>query len=429
MEVGYLCEDCRKLESWVEETDGFDEFRARWNDPVEYLTPQEKRDFAEERARWEEAEARAFTWPVEKNPTPRAERAAHHRENLTWTEIHHSIVAGDRVPEPLPALRYDYPVDPETTRQVLANPDDDSPRRDYVTWLRTFEGRGAQGTADFVEAQLDMAAAFRRDARSDMRSTLRPRLFGSPQHVPSLVPWWRVPGLACDSGARFEGTGLLVPMLELEREGLVDQCFFYRGFVEHVAMKAERFLELADELFSLAPIRYLTITYAKGKDHTSQRVWHEFLSSPYLERIRALKLPRRIAPRDTRYTELNRFSDADIRLLAQSPRLSNLRLLDLEDASILTGDAFDALAEYRRNLRALSLVRHDMHLYTDGLETPWGIIGKPGRKFHSRPLRDYAERIEARHGHQVWLHPLDYYGTEDPDPEAVVEHPVALLRK
>src|SRR6188474_1207248 len=42
-------------------------------------------------------------------------------------------------------------------------------------------------------------------------------------------------------------------------EGLIGEPMFFRGFVERVSARAHRFLEIADELFSLAPIRHLAL--------------------------------------------------------------------------------------------------------------------------------------------------------------------------
>jgi hypothetical protein len=59
----------------------------------------------------------------------------------------------------------------------------------------------------------------------------------------------------------------------------------------------------------------------------------------------------------------------------------------------------------------------------------WGGLGAEKRRFLMHGLSDLAEELEKRHGYIPWLHPVDNYGSEDPELEAVVAHPVALDRR
>ena len=179
-------------------------------------------------------------------------------------------------------------------------------------------------------------------------------------------------------------------------------------------MKASHFLELADELYSLAPIRHLTLTYCKGLDHKDGGLWKALLESPHLDRIRSLKLPVRAFGLDNEHTELNRLTDADLELLAASTHLRGLAHLDLEDETHLTARAFDALAA-SPNLPALSFVGHDINRYGRAASFTFGDFGKHTRALDDRPLPRYAPEIEARRGRVVWLHPVENYGTETPD--------------
>jgi hypothetical protein len=285
-------------------------------------------------------------------------------------------------------------------------------------------------SAEFIEWQLRLAESLRADPRADIKPQLPDGVFSpreqSREHLPDQ-PWWRYPGYATDftrdTGLSDQGLGESTNVLS--KEGLIDNEFFVRGFVEHVAIKAHRFLEIADELYSLAPIRHLTLTYCKGFDHKDEGLWKALLESPHLDRIRSIKLPVRIFGQDNRYTELNRLTDADIALLAESDHLRGLRYLNLDDQTRLTERAFEALAASTR-LPALSFVGHDIHRYSAGIASPWGYLGSPTRELGDRPLHRYTPLIEAQHNRVAWLHPLEHYGTETPDLEAVVEHPVAL---
>jgi uncharacterized protein (TIGR02996 family) len=90
---------------------------------------------------------------------------------------------------------------------------------------------------------------------------------------------------------------------------------FSRGFVEHVTMPAADFLAFADELFRVAPIRHLTLVYAKGQTA-------KIAASPALARLVSLHLPS------------NDLGDDDVAALVASPHLGGLSLLDLAKNAI-----------------------------------------------------------------------------------------------
>ena len=70
-------------------------------------------------------------------------------------------------------------------------------------------------------------------------------------------------------------------------------------------------------------------------------------------------------------------------------------------------------------------MRHDIYRYEAPVQSRWGPLGKVTQQLADRPLARYVERIEQAYGHRVWLHPRDYYGTDTPELEAVIERPVA----
>ncbi len=147
------------------------------------------------------------------------------------------------------------------------------------------------------------------------------------------------------------------------------------------------------------------------------------LASPHLDRIRSLRLPVLVVDRPV--TRLNRITDADLELLAASPHLRGLRHLDLEDETALTVRGFHALAA-SPNLPELSAVRFDVNRHSPAASfASFGDVGPYASTLADRPLQRYAAELEARHGRIAWLHPVENYGTETPDLEAVVEHPVA----
>ncbi|HWU88819.1 MAG TPA: TIGR02996 domain-containing protein [Kofleriaceae bacterium] len=425
----YRCSECLLLESCLNSDDAYEAFRNRWNDPIEVLSAQEHQALIEARLREDDEAARAWTWPTEDRVTDRDRRAVRLAENRNFSAYDVSIARERDVT--LPMYKYGFPVGEEFVARILSNPDDDTVRWEYAAWLREHETDAAGHSGGFVEWQLRLAESFRADPRADIKSQLPDRVFSSREQGPEYLPdqpWWRFPGVACLFGEipGIGEQGLGESTRILREEGLIDRELFYRGFVEHVAMKASRFLELADELYSLAPIRHLTLTYCKGLDHRDTGVWRALLESPHLDRIRSLRLPVRAFGLDNEYTELNRLTDADLELLAGSTHLRGLAHLDLEDQTHLTVRGFDALAT-SRNLPALSFVGHDINRYGHAASFTFGNFGKPTRELVDRPLARYAPEIEARRGRIPWLHPVENYGTETPDLEAVVEHPVALL--
>lgn len=105
---------------------------------------------------------------------------------------------------------------------------------------------------------------------------------------------------------------------------------FARGMVEHVTMAAVDFLAHADDVFSRAPIRFLTITHATDLGAIA--------ASPALRRLRGLRVPRResrptLDPMRRERFELfdvNHVDDAALSALCESPHLGRLEFLDLD---------------------------------------------------------------------------------------------------
>lgn len=411
----YYCLKCNLTEWMFIGGEAHSAFRIRWGAPLPPpMTDAELDSLRAETAALLEQQDREWAWPVEaKEMAPRDERAKmlarHVRENgyTVWpTE------------NPTPCHVVGFPEDPDLFAAVLADPDDDAPRTAYARWIWTLDDSRAKRAAIFIDDQLRLAQALRADPRSEFRSQLDQDAFSWPDQ---REDWWRMP----DSATTGLADAMMQRLAILVELGLVAEPLYYRGFVEHVAMRAYRFLELADELFEAAPIRHLTLTFCKGHDHQDEGLWKALLQSPHLARIRSLQFVTRTTAREL--ARFNRFTDRDLELLAESPHVGGLAYLRFEDAEDLTIRGFEALAA-STNLRSLSYVRHDRYRYAHQVQSSWGGLGAYERTLLRNQLGSWTEQIEARHGHQVWLHPETYYGTATPDLEAVVEHPVARLR-
>ena len=431
-EEAYWCHGCDLLERAITNNgDDYEKLRVRWGEePYDHEAfIARKRAYIAEQDRQEEEDARAYKWPREHQVTDAATR----REKLAAGRRHsdYRIRSYARRKETLPEHVFGYPIGDEHIADVLRDPDDDAPRWAYAKFLRGFETEAAQKSAVFIEWELRMAEAFRKDPRADLRSQLPyDNTFDLPPEVSKGTPfemfdkdpevryWWRVPGAATQTQ---QGDGMRESLLPLYEEGLIDDRIFFRGFIEHVAIRASRFLEIADELYSRAPIRHLTLTYCKGVDHTDTGLWKELLASPQLERIRSLRIPAR-SVYGNRYTRLNRLDNADMEVLAASTRLRGLRCLDLSDETYINQPGLDALAS-SPNVPRLNALLFPVYTYSQPTFS-WGPMGEIVRKLSLRVTDECREALEAKHGRIEWLHVAENYGSEEPDPEALVEFSV-----
>jgi hypothetical protein len=419
-EEGYRCHDCKLLEERENIAPDYAAFRQRWNDPIETLSQEELAENIARRNRQYEADDRAWKWPEQRSMRTREHREMRRAEVVNWNDS--EARNARKYKEPLAECKWGYPIDTPEFAAVLAAPDEDAPRHAYAAWLRGFDTKLAQHYARFIEHQLALAVELRRDPRTTYRDQIPDdglfKLHGPPGDKNNDPVWWRRPG-AGTSALGNRGYEWATSMLVSEE--LIDDMWFARGFPEHCAMRARTFLENADELFAAAPIRYLTLTYCKGEDHKDPGLYRELLASPYLDRIRYLRLPVRVLGRDNRYTMLNDLKDADIAALAASSHVNGLRGLDLEDAGALNETAFAALAE-SPNLPQLNAVLCNIFIYTQ-IMSSWGPMGSIERSFVVDKVAKYRDTIERQYGRIEWLHVAEHYG-DVPEPEAIVEHSI-----
>ncbi len=166
-------------------------------------------------------------------------------------------------------------------RAILADPDDDAPRLIYADWL---DERGDAARAEFIRVQCAVAALKADDPR---RPALEARELDL---VTAHGPAWAAP-----------------------LRGLVKEWDFARGFVERVTCDGTTFLDRADELFRMAPVRRLKFR------------WHPDLQQlarcPYLARLQALDL------------SYEAVGDA-VQHLTHCPHLKLLAVLDLTGAGL-----------------------------------------------------------------------------------------------
>jgi hypothetical protein len=215
----------------------------------------------------------------------------------------------------------------------------------------------------------------------------------------------------------------------LHSEDLIANYYYFRGFVEKVSIRANRLLELADELYALAPIRHLSLVGVPAS-------LDDLAASPHLARIRSLSLPE-LHPDDA-------FTDESLIRFLSSPHLRNLVHLRLGGHPALTAVAHQFL------VTAPTLPRlSNIELYS-GQITCWAepitinnsssrltyfeqvIQGFPKTAdLRDTPIpvalrpEDWIVELERKLGYQPILHPELHYGRYYVDIEAVTASPIA----
>jgi uncharacterized protein (TIGR02996 family) len=160
---------------------------------------------------------------------------------------------------------------------ILEAPDDDTPRLIYADWL---EERG-DPRGEFIRLQCALTCMPRDDPHF-VEGHRRARLLGL-EHGKT----WAAP-----------------------LKGLINGWRFRRGFIDEVTLPAATFLKRGDELFALAPVRYVRLTGAAKE-------LRKLAGSAHLTRLTALDLIN------------NGIGDPGIKTLLRSPHLGALKLLHL----------------------------------------------------------------------------------------------------
>ena len=161
---------------------------------------------------------------------------------------------------------------------------------------------------------------------------------------------------------------------------LVDKFYFRRGFVEHIKVEASVFLQIAETLYGLAPIRHLTLTGAHA-------VANDLFASPHLSRIVSIAL------------EHCGLTDDDAVRMAASPHLSRVRWLVLGWNEI-GRPGLDAIvsSEYLKQIQYLVLKFNrveDPTLQPGGVDQ-LGVV-------HDLNIPPLNRELRALHGDLPWL--------------------------
>jgi uncharacterized protein (TIGR02996 family) len=240
-------------------------------------------------------------------------------------------------------------------QDIIDNPDEDAPRLIYADWLEEQGDPEGLARAEFIRVQIEL----------ETLDEPGPRLWRLREREAELLGTWR---------AEWVPPGLRELVLGEE---------FRRGFVEGVTLTAGQFLERAEDVFRLAPVRRLRLSVGapfvgyplerlplqlREQRAALGRAVADVAGSPFLKRLTALHpdfplgsaevLALAGSPHPRNLRELSvRWQDAEpaaVRGLLASPVCAGLRRLDMNTGQ--DGGAIEALAEARlRHLTALAV--------------------------------------------------------------------------
>ncbi len=217
---------------------------------------------------------------------------------------------------------------------ILDDPDDDTSRLVYADWLDEHGTSAAdRARAEFIRLQCAIERLEKwSPERLDMEERAEPLLAQYAEDWQADVPEW----------ARYSAD---VPL---------DGSCFRRGFLDRVSGTPEDFIESAGELFAVAPVREARVSLVRDGGRALAacpdlaRLRHlelactdaqldlpGFLASPYVEGLTGLALDY-LAPHPSggflNHTPM--LGDAEAAALANCPRLSRLKSLDLSTNNI-----------------------------------------------------------------------------------------------
>jgi uncharacterized protein (TIGR02996 family) len=217
-------------------------------------------------------------------------------------------------------------------RDILDHPDDDAPRLIYADWLDDHGGEDGQARAAYIRAQCALA-----------------RL------TPDEPEWdvWK------ERERRAEAAGW--PATPDPLPSCVLQCKAVRGFIEQVRVRAAGFVEQAEAVFHLGPVRRLQFTRLGGNCDPLE--FAAILEVPQLRRLTALDL-----------TDFGTWIE-HIEFLADAPHLAGLTALTLTRNPV-SPDGLVAVARSRFLNRLTALDAGDCDAGDDGLaallDAPFG---------------------------------------------------------
>jgi uncharacterized protein (TIGR02996 family) len=238
-------------------------------------------------------------------------------------------------------------------KEILAHPDDDTPRLVFADWLDEQGDAAGAARAEFIRLQCQTA----------MVSGARVRLLDQEMRHQELLRQYAAEWAA--------------PL-----SGFARDCRFQRGFVAELSSDAAVFLNHADKLFKRAPVQHLRLTGGLNHPLERSRIVPLLAECPHLARLISLNLSNNdlgstgmqalaVSEHLTRLTTLalqgNHIGDGGVRALVQAPWFAQLTDLNLSHNDIgpagirsLAARLHELAAEDRMALRFLDLRRNKL---------------------------------------------------------------------
>lgn len=241
---------------------------------------------------------------------------------------------------------------PDLLRAVVENPDLDGPRLAYADWCATIDEDDMRARAEFIRAQIQLLY-------TPAETLNTGGAYFAQRRIAELVDRW--------------GETWAEPV-----RPFVTSYSFQRGFVGHVAMTARGFLENAERLFAVAPVRHLDLMDVR-------ELRDSIASSPFLGRLTSLSL------------DGCGLASSDIRSLVSTPSLFALRWLSLRDNRLdLDGARAIAASPYLKMLRVVRFEGNPVD--------PFEELGLDGGVVVDTKLPESGVALEKEFGRLRWLH-------------------------
>lgn len=174
--------------------------------------------------------------------------------------------------------------------------------------------------------------------------------------------------------------------------------WFGLGFVDSVVLDAPTFLERADELFAVAPIRAIQFVDAAADIEA-------IAASPHLARLVSLNFYNR--------SGASALGDAGLRTLLESPHVSRVALLHVPDNEI-TRAGVELLASHGQRMPNLVEVSLGNNRCEDPRETAGFDSMTMDVVNSSISLPPFGKELEAAYGEIPWLHSYSRYLSNSP---------------
>jgi uncharacterized protein (TIGR02996 family) len=202
-------------------------------------------------------------------------------------------------------------------RDILENPDDDTPRLVYADWL---DDQGDVLRARFIRVQCEIASLPTTDSRLPTLREQEAELLDWHSHR-----WYPLP------------------------KGVVLDSEYERGFLARVSMLPQDFLFLSESLFSLTPVQHLRLKPLFGCGISTEMI-ERVVNNPLLKGLRSLALAG------------NGLDNSAAIAIASSPHLDGLRTLDLSNNYIgRDGGLALARSPHLQQLKRLDLRGNALH--------------------------------------------------------------------